>query len=82
MCKYCTNDINERENYIIDFSDSIDYGDLNIGIESLYIEVGNAIGFQFIDLIRLDEKKNPLHWGAAANPHFSYCPFCGRKLEE
>lgn len=80
MCKYCTNDINEWENYIIDFSNDSDTDneDLQVGMEAFYIDVGTSVVFQLVDYAR----REPLHFGVAANPHFSYCPFCGRKLEE
>ena len=80
MCKYCTNDIYERENYSINFSNDSDTNneDLQVSIEGFYIDVGASVVFQLIDYARTE----PLHFGVAVSPHFSYCPFCGKKLEE
>lgn len=82
MCKYCTNDFEKRENYFIDKSNNIDYGNLGIGLVRYEINPGNFIMFEMADLIRENEDgKKPVRFGVAVNPSFKYCPFCGRKLE-
>jgi len=83
MCKYCTDNFKNRKNYIIDYSNNINYDYLDLGLVKFEINPGNFIMVEIADLTRENENgEKPAHIAIMANPPFDYCPFCGRKLNE
>jgi len=69
MCKYCTNAIDEKENYIYDTLEPVKFG-VNIQIDGK-----NMIS----SVYRYCEKINNTI-GIAYCCEINYCPFCGKEL--
>jgi len=81
MCKYCTTNIKERENYVLT-PDNDSYGGGGIKVKKILFQSDGETAIYFTDDKMIMRNGEPVELAMAYRIPFEYCPFCGRKLED
>lgn len=81
MCKYCTTNIEERENYVLTPNNS-SYGNDGIKVEKIISQSDGETAIYFTDDKMIMRNGESVKLAMAYRIPFEYCPFCGRKLED